>query len=68
MEIWELRELKGVETRIEMLMDNTQGRSQKNVLTKKRELGLENMMSYVLHFASYNNRIFKQNGKFAKHW
>lgn len=57
-----------METRIEMLMDNRQGRSQKNVLTKKRELGLENMTSsYVLHFADYSSRIFKQNGEFSKH-
>ena len=46
--------------RIEMLMDNRCGRIQKNVLTKKRELGLENMTSfYVLHFADDSNRIFK---------
>jgi len=45
-----------VETRIEMLMDDRQGRSQKNVLAKKRELGLENMTSfYVLHFADNSN-------------
>lgn len=49
-----------METRIEMLMDNRWGRSQKNVLTKKRELGLEDMTSfYVLHFADYSNKIFK---------